>query len=38
MSDQHAPGRLMVRTERGYVLLLGLTGAELWVEVLGSWG
>jgi hypothetical protein len=34
MSDQGTPGRLLVRTDRGYVLLLGLTGTELWVDVL----
>jgi hypothetical protein len=34
MSDQDAPGHLIVRTDRGYVLLLGLAGTELWVDVL----
>ena len=34
MSDQIAPGRVVVRTAAGYELLLGLNGAELWVEVL----
>ena len=33
MSDQEAPGRLVLRTTRGFVLLLGIAGGELWVEV-----
>jgi hypothetical protein len=36
MSDQEAPGRLLLRTGLGYVLLFGLDGDDLWVEVLGG--
>ena len=32
MSDQVAPGRLVLRTARGHILLFGLHGDELWVE------
>ena len=32
MSDQQAPGRLLLRTARGHVLLFGLAGGELRVE------
>ena len=38
ISDQDAPGQLIVGTEWGYVLLLGLTGAELRVDVIKSYG
>ena len=34
MSDQEAPGRLLLRTGLGYVLMFGLDGDDLWVEVL----
>jgi hypothetical protein len=34
LSDQEAPGRVIVRTSLGYVLLFGLDGNELWVEVI----
>lgn len=34
LSDQQAPGRVVARTSYGYVIMFGLDGGELWVEVL----
>ena len=36
MSDQVMPGRLVLRTARGYVLTLGIAGGELWVDARGD--
>jgi hypothetical protein len=36
MSDQIIPGRLVLRTARGYVLILGIADGELWVDAQGS--
>ena len=34
LSDQRAPGRVVLRTAFGYELMFGLDGEELWVEVI----